>query len=181
MYRCVPGSAYYAPYNCNPGEIGYVSPVTQPAPDDTGTTTTTTTPAPTPTTTTTTPAPPPAVNLTAFAKLVVALQKKDLATKGTATKVTKRSVRFGVRDTFVGPGKVTYGLYLTQGRKVIRLGAVKKTITKKGKATTTIPLSKLARRYLVKYPKADLYLKTTFVFKATGAKVTTTRLAQKRP
>jgi amidase len=176
MYRCIQGSVYYSPYQCHPGEIGYVSPVAEPS-EPTGTEEPPAPPAPP------APAPPappaapaPPVDLTAF---VTALQKQDLA-KPLKTVVSAKTTKITVGDRFRGAGKVIYALELSLSPKPLVLAKVTKTIASARFTTVTFTLGKAAKAHLKRHPKTKLVLKTTFVSKATGKSVTTTRAYKRR-
>ncbi|MDX6639664.1 MAG: amidase [Solirubrobacteraceae bacterium] len=179
VFRCIAGSVYYAPYNCHPGEIGYVSPVTAPVEPSTATGSGTSTGTDTSGAgggSATTPAPsnagPSAADLGAF---VDAIEKVDLRMP-LKTIVTRRTAQMKVGDTFVEPGTVTYHLELVVQHKRVVLTTTTKTFTSAGLKTVVIRLSTSVRRLLNRHPTAGLILHTRFVGKPTGKAITTDRL-----
>jgi hypothetical protein len=180
MYRCIQGSAYYDPYKCHPGEIGYVSPVK--APVTPAEPTTPAAPAPTPPAAPVPPAaaPPTAAQLLA---LLTTAQKKDLAKaiKGT---ISTKATQVKIGDTFRIAGKVTYTLMLSvvKGGKTkhLTLGTATRTITGAKTVTTTIKLTRTGRALLKRYTKSKVTLGTRFVPKAGGKAITSTRTVKRR-
>jgi amidase len=174
MYRCIQGSVYYDPYKCHPGEIGYASPVAEPTSPVEETPAPPAPPAPAPPAPPAAPAPP--VDLTAF---VTALQKQDLS-KALKTVVSAKTAKITVGDRFRGAGKVTYALELSLSPKPLVLAKVTKTVTAAKFQTVTFTLGKAAKAHLKRHPQSKLVLKTTFVSKATGKSITTTRAYKRR-
>lgn len=171
MYRCIPGSVYFAPYNCHPGERIYVSPVAEPVvaasstPSSGG--------SATGTGTTETPAgSSPAVG--DLAKFVDGVQKIQLAKK-LKNVVSNRAKRIRIRDTFVEPGDVKYSLVLAVGKKKLLLSTAARHLKAAGTPTISLSLSKLDRRLLARHPKSRLSLTTRFFSGLTGTKMVTTR------
>jgi hypothetical protein len=180
MFRCVAGSVYYAPYNCHPGEIGYVSPVTAPVEPSAATTGSDTSTSPgtsgasggSATAPASSNAGPSPADLGAF---VDAIEKVDLRTP-LKTIVTHRTAQIKVGDTFVEPGTVTYHLELVIRRSRVVLTTTTRTFTSAGLKTVVIKLSTSARRLLNRHPTAGLILHTRFVGKPTGKAIATDRL-----
>lgn len=200
MFRCIPGSVYYAPYNCHPGEVGYVSPVKAPVtPPTTGPTTTPGGATPTDTTTTTTPAavppapaaPAPAavpgpagpapLSAQALDVLQATAQKKALAPRiGSSTKT------YLFKDTFATYGSVVYTLRLSipkaKGRpaRTATIGSTRLAILKPGTYSVRIAIPKAARVLLGKYKRSKVVLVTEFRSTPTKKAITTTRTIKRR-
>lgn len=138
MFRCVPGSAFFSPHHCHPGDRMYVSPFAEaPAtgPD---------TPAPAPEAPAG-PAPETPFGPAAPAPLPVPEQIAPKRLKlGTATvRGGGKAVRVTV--TLPGAGKVTTKITARIGRKQVTIG----TATRTAKGTSlqvTVPLTKAGRK-----------------------------------
>ncbi|MCW2968694.1 MAG: Asp-tRNAAsn/Glu-tRNAGln amidotransferase subunit [Solirubrobacteraceae bacterium] len=177
MFRCVPGSVYFDPYNCHPGDLRYVSPVTAPVQPGSGSSSGSggSTPG----------AGTGSAPLGSLAPFVDAVQSVELK-RPLKTVVTHKTAKVKVGDTFVEPGRVTYHLELSfyehakssskkLVHKYILLASASKTITKASSPIVPITLSRTARREMKRHPKAALVLRTIFVSKLTGKTMVTTR------
>jgi amidase len=187
MFRCIAGSVYYAPYKCHPGEVGYVSPVAEPATESAGQSPGTgsgssgstdgatgggsegqTSPG--------TPENSGGASTVAgdLGKLVDAIQKGNLG-RALTLKVGAKTKQIKLRDSFVEPGTLKYSLSLKIGTKRVLLAVSTRTIRTAGKPTISLWLSTADRRLLANYPKAKLSLTTRFEGRVTEAALTTTR------
>jgi Asp-tRNA(Asn)/Glu-tRNA(Gln) amidotransferase A subunit family amidase len=191
MFRCIAGSVYYAAYNCHPGEVGYVSPVTAPVapspgagstPTDTSTTTTTPPAETTTTDDTSTAGAAPSGDGPTPADTKAQAAALDAAQDTALDKAVKDGLDGGkldITESLLEPGTVTYELVLTfrtgSSSKSIVIGSKRVKVTKPGKVSVTVMLTKRGKRELARHPKAKAVLKTTFVSKATGKTLRSTR------
>ena len=120
MWRCVPGSTFFSPHHCNPGDRLYTQQFTQPP----------TTPAATPTPTT--PAiPAPVITAPVPAKPTVKLRTVKLSTK---TLRLDRLGRFALKVTCVpGPSSCRTRVLVTRSGKAL---ATRTVTIKAGKSAT---------------------------------------------
>ncbi|MCW2989910.1 MAG: Asp-tRNAAsn/Glu-tRNAGln amidotransferase subunit [Solirubrobacterales bacterium] len=177
MFRCVPGSVYYAPYNCHPGDRSYVSPIKEPVTVGSSTgagSTGSTGDAPA----TSSPA------LGSLGKFVDAVQKIQLGKK-LKNKVRASTRRIRIHDTFVEKGFVKYSLYLSVFKakkggkgffhKALLPATTTRKITGAGPQSISLWLSRNDRSLLQKYPESKLFLVTRFFSGLTTDKLMTIR------